>query len=578
VEDEEIDGAPEVLTSKKSSVEDPLQENEANLVEWVSGLSYDAERAKEEACDPDAWPDTADVYWGDVWPDGMPSYKPRITVNEIKSLVLQELSDLTDSRMLIYVKKTMESTDRDKVAEDSIHSLWQNRFFDMAFFEATLDSMIYPLGFLQGGWDPYLEQGQGNVLLKARDPRTVFPDPDAENDEDRKYWITKDVMDLVTIRRMWPETGPRVQPEANWSEKYNKKQSDKSGPGGSAGYVGPLYTKTGGAGAPGWRKARAEVLTCVVEDDDTMEELHRIGDRLSFRTVYRYPHKRCLIVANKRVLYDGDMPYHHGPNLIRVATQPTVHSYWPKVSTVWEYGEIQNTANKLDSLVAENALRLNRGEVFADADSGINPKTYGNIPGGVYLIKPGSKVQKSYPGAMPADMVQGGERMRGFIRQNMGYPLSRQGAGTHGNIAAELAETEISQSMGLTRLRGRLLHHAAVQTVRMVFGLMAQFYTFPRHLPYNEHGEWKKVQWEPIASPDQYAVHVDSSTFAVKSKTMVQRMALTLAKMQKLPTEELLKALEYPNAEEVARKMQAELMLMAAAKMNQRGGKGAKRG
>jgi hypothetical protein len=121
--------------------------------------------------------------------------------------------------------------------------------------------------------------------------------------------------------------------------------------------------------------------------------------------------------------------------------------------------------------------------------------------------------------------------------------------------------------MGLTRLKGRLLYQSVQKAVEMIFARMSQFYTTPRHLPYIEGGKWQTVKWEPIADPSTYAVHVDDSTFQVKSKTMVQRIALALARMNKYPTARLLKALEIPDADKVAKELKEELILQAAARM-----------
>src|SRR3990167_959248 len=83
--DAEANGAPAVLTSRKASGEEPYRKGEMALVERVEGFYADAEQAKKDLCEPDTWPDSLDVYWGDQWPSGLPSYKPRIMVNEIKS-------------------------------------------------------------------------------------------------------------------------------------------------------------------------------------------------------------------------------------------------------------------------------------------------------------------------------------------------------------------------------------------------------------------------------------------------------------------------------------------------------------
>lgn len=564
---------PQVLTSRKASGEEPYRPGEMETVNWVEGFYADAEQAKRDQCDPETWPDDLRTYWGDQWSGQIPTYKPRIVVNEIKSLVLQELSDLTDSRLKIFVQKDRRTAQRDEKVEHAMQAYWVRRFCDMTALNAALDAMIYPLGFIQTGWNPTADQGQGEIIFRARDPVSVFPASDADDDEALVDFILEDILDIQQIRRDWPETGFLVEPEAAYSVKLQDAK-ERSAPRAGAAYTGPLYqTALGRGGVPGYKKARAGLLTVVVDDDEKIEEIHEIKGELRGVKRLKYPHRRMIQVANRRILYDDDCPYHHAPILVRVALQPSVHGYWPAASIVNEFSEIQKTANKADSMVAENMLRLNAGEVFADADSGINPKTYGGIPGMVYLRKPGSKIEKVYPSPMPADMVQAGERFRGMIRSTMGYPTSRTGAGTHGNIAAELAETEISQSMGLTRLRGRLLGQSIQKAVEMIFARMAQFYTLPRHLPYIADGKWQAVQWEPVVTPESYAVHVDPASFQVRSKTMMQRLALTLAKMGKMPTGRLLTMLEIPDADKIAEEVKQELQLMAAARAKPRGGK-----
>ena len=571
-EPEEQGEGPMVLTSSKSSQEEPLRMGEADVVEWVEGLYDDASKSKDDQCDPRTWDDDLSTFWGEMWQGSIPSYKPRIVVNEIKSLLLQELSDLTDSRLMIYVQKSKGSTERDKGVEQSIQTYWTREFCDLTVLMAALDAMIYPLGFLQTGWDPFAKDGQGEVIFKHRDPRTVFPDGDAEDDDTLRYFCLEDIMDLVEIRKLWPENGRRVTAEADWSTKVADTQQ-RPGPKAGSGYTGPLYSKTGMSGSAGYIKARARLLTCVVQDDEQKEELNEVAGVLRQVNKYKYPHRRMIQIANKRVLYDDDCPYHYAPILTRVMMQPAVHSYWPAQSLVGEFAEIQKTANKADSMVAENMLRLNAGMILADADSGINPKTFGNIPGMVYLIKPGSKVAVNYPTPMPADMVGAGERFRGMIRSTMGYPTSRTGAGTHGNVAAELAETEISQAMGLTRLRGRLLYQSVQRAVAMIFARMGQFYSTPRHLVFPDQGDLKSIKWEPVPKPEEYTVHVDESSFQVRSKTMMQRLAIGLAKMNKLPDARLLKILEFPDADAIAKELKEQLMLQAMARQKQKGDK-----
>ena len=94
---------PEVQTSRKASPAEPMRPGEGRLVEWVESLLTDAEQAKKDQCDPDSWETNLDTYWGDQWPGAVPTFKPRIVVNEIKSLMLQELSDLVTTPLKVYV-------------------------------------------------------------------------------------------------------------------------------------------------------------------------------------------------------------------------------------------------------------------------------------------------------------------------------------------------------------------------------------------------------------------------------------------------------------------------------------------
>jgi hypothetical protein len=69
---------------------------------------------------------------------------------------------------------------------------------------------------------------------------------------------------------------------------------------------------------PGYRKARARLLTCVVDDPEKIEEINEVAGILRQRVVPKYPNRRMILVANRRVLFDDDCAYHHAPILTRV--------------------------------------------------------------------------------------------------------------------------------------------------------------------------------------------------------------------------------------------------------------------
>jgi hypothetical protein len=549
---------------------------------WVDGLFEEAAKRRKEDAKEESWEAWEDQYWGHQWPASLPSYKPAIVANELKMLIQQEVSDLTENPIKIFVQKDRTKADRDENVEKAIQAFWLREHCDYQVMLATLNAAIKPCGFLSCTYDPGAEQGQGKVLVRSRSPRSVYPDGDAVDDDRWRYVILSDVLDLVEIRRLWPHVGEKVRPDSGYSIKANPGMTERLRTWFHAGskYHGPLYAPGPGGVPQGYIKARAEVLTVFIYDEEIEQDIEEITDpttgepSLKTKTRQKYPNGRMIQTANGVVLFDGPNPYHGRFPVVRVTLQLTPETFWPPQSMVADTMELQMAADKLDSLVVENGIRLNNGEVIADANSGIKPGKYTRTPGAVTLKTPGSSVEIRYPPQMPADMVNGGERLRGIQRRVQGFPQSRTGEGQRGNISAELTETEISQAQGLSRLRARLLYMSVQKTVEMIFQRMAQYYLVPRHIPFIANEKWDPVPWQPITDPSSYSVHLDPSSFQVRSRTMMQRLYLTLAKFGKMPTDELLKMLEIPDAERIAAKLNQELFLQAMAKGKIKPGKG----
>lgn len=567
------DAVDEPTDQRASFSKIEVRPGETELAAWVDRLFGDAERARTEQANTDSWDDWLEAYWGDMWDGDLPTYKPPIVVNELQSLLLQEVSDLSDNPPRIFVQKEGGDVQaRDKQREKAIQAFWKNGFVDAQLMLATLDASIFPLGFVGVTFDPTADFGRGKLIVRSRSPYSVFPDPDAVDDDDWRYLILRDVMDVVAIHETWPEHGPRVRPDMKYSLKLSEADASSRRTGLSGSYSGPLYSgnTSSNFATDGFLKARAGVLSCFVIDNSAETEIvERLNDMAEKTLVTvrkkKYPYGRLIQVANGVVLYDGPNPYIRRFPVVRVSLQPTVHSFWPPSSVLAGVLELYRSANKIDSMTVENGLRLNAGMIVADTNSGIDPANFAAIPGQILLKNPGAQVDVKYPPPMPPDMIQGGERLRSYARKVLGFTDSRIGAGQRGNVSPELTETEISQAMGLTRLRGRLLHNATQKLVDIIFAGMARFYTDSRIFPNSNGDRWQPATWTPIESPEQYIVHVDPASFQVRSKTMMQRLYMTLAMRNKIPDDELLQALDIPNAEEVAAKQHKQLQLAALA-------------
>lgn len=554
---------------------------EDTLCQWVLGLLTDAKATRARVIKDNDWTEWLQTYWGTYWPESLPSYKSPINVNETKLLILNELSDLTDNSPQVYVSQNQQTGERDEQVERALQAYWRSAFVDMTLLEAYADAAIWPCGFLEVIWEPWRAGGQGDIVVRARHPQSVYPDPRATSDEDWRYVIWEDVLDVVEVRRKWPETGRYVQPDAptHGTTQQGGQSGDPFGLTRGENLSSPMFPLGSGPVPSGGLETGVRVYTCYVRDERIINEVEEYEDyegKTKLRQVsrYQYPQGRLIQCTQSVILFDGINPYWGDCfPLIQVKLQPSIHSFWPRCSLVAEVQELQRAADKNDSLVVENALRLNKGLWIADSNSGINPKTFADVPGQVVLKRQGTDVHAEYARPMPPDMIAHGPRLREYMREVLGFQPSRSGQQSQGNVSADLTETEISQSQGLTRLRSRLLLKSVQRLSQMLFCRMAQFYTTTRFLPLVQDEQWKPIVWQPLMDWQRYAVHVDPASFQVQSKTMLKRLYLALARMNKIPTEELLRALEIPNYQEVAAKMQQEMQLAAMAKQAQKGGR-----
>jgi len=237
------------------------------ICNWVSGLLTDAKQARNRLLKDSDWSEWLQTYWGTYWPESLPSYKAPININETKLLILNELSDLTDSAPQIYVTGDPKTGARDAGVEKAMQAYWRAAFVDMTLLEAYADAAIWPCGFLEVVWQPWRLQGQGEIVIRARHPQSVYPDPRATSDEDWRYVIWEDVMDVVEVRQQWPDTGRRVLPDAatHGSTQHGLSGGDPFGVTRGEGLTSPLYPY-GGPVPTGGAETGVRVYTCYTRD------------------------------------------------------------------------------------------------------------------------------------------------------------------------------------------------------------------------------------------------------------------------------------------------------------------------
>src|SRR5438309_4527666 len=86
-------------TSTKSSPE------EETLWKWLDELATESERVRREEARFDEFGQFVDLYYGKHWPATLPSFRPPVVANELRTLILSEASDLTEAQLRVYITK-----------------------------------------------------------------------------------------------------------------------------------------------------------------------------------------------------------------------------------------------------------------------------------------------------------------------------------------------------------------------------------------------------------------------------------------------------------------------------------------
>jgi len=553
--------------------------NEAELWDWLQNAANEAERVRRDEAQFDRFKEWLDIFSGKHWPENMPTFRPPIVANELRQIILQEASELSESHLRVYIMPNPQSGGRDKAAEKAFRAVWVRNQIDYQLMLASVWALVLGTGFIEVSWDPDAFYGYGDVVVESRDPRTVLPDPDAVDDKKWMFRITETILDLQEVRRLFPVKGYLVKPEDKWSVKapsgYGMLQR-------TASYLGPLYSgPMASSSATGYKSARVRVLDCILRSDEVEtvveEELDAFGaplrddagnPKLKQITKPKYPNGRRIVGANGVILYDGPSPNPRPDDfgLLRIVLEPTLDRFWG-LGFVQQTDQLQLAANKLLSSLVENAIRLNNGVMIATGNTGLDLESFAGIPGQIININPGSHLTVSYPPPMPPDMVQAPWRMLDLQKRLLGYQDARAGIASGGNVSVDLTETEISQSQASTRLRSRLLYHQVQRLAEMIFSRMAHGYTTRRVIPATEGQEFSPVQWEPIDKPDEYAVYVDPASFVVMSRTMLKRVGTLLYKLRAIDRRSLLESIGWPDWEETAKRLDKAEQLAALARI-----------
>lgn len=498
-----------------------------------------------------------------------PSFRPRVIIPQLQTLMLNEATDLSDQQPKIFI---MRDGKRDRQTEDGFSEHWRQQYFNNKIFLAELWALYAGTGFIQVGFDPQAKRGRGEVWMEVRDPSTVYPDPSSTNPDQWVYVLLKDRMYLDEIQRLWPDRGYLVKPQ-NLVGRTPVSQGMDIGlklPEGPMRVTGgiPSQRPTG--------DARMTVRHLYIRDynreEISKEDRERIQQQLGALIPapthkLRWPNGRWVVECDGVILADGPNP---NPKrawpVIPFQSMPTLESFWcpPPIRYT---KNLQELAERHMTQNFENATRVNNMIWFIDERTGLKAEEFGGIPAQVCIINANAPVPESKaPAPMPAHLVQIPQQLLQLQKELQGFTPARSGQQQAGNIGADLNDASIFQSQYLTRMRARMMAESVQRAAELVFWTMRNYQQGTKFTNVS-NGDIQMTAWPELGDIEDYEVYLDHTSIRPMSAAAMRTMVMGLLDKGHVPLRWALEALDVPDAEEIADMQRNELELAAMSKL-----------
>jgi hypothetical protein len=409
----------EVLTQEPNDYD---IEAATKLAKWVHSLAQHAADKRKTQTHESNWDrDLEFIVASSQWEGPLPSYRRPITVNIWRRAYHILLAVLTGGRPIL--KLIPQGMGNPQALE-----VWQHALWSVLKTESVIEKWTEALswGLLgDGGWLKVgygcrdVLQKQPDVLVSCPHPNKIVPDPDCSDItvQECSYIIYRDILDIGTITRRYPEQGWRVKPDASSIKSSNIEDAKESLS------IAPAGGWTQGAGIS---RARAEVFELWI-DDSTLEYVEdrepdlvvNEAGELSLtqtkrgRWVPKYPFGRVITCTREVVLRDIPNPFGQafGWNMrwpfVFVPGAEAPHRLW-RPGLCSNLVELQKAINRSMSLLLENAIKVTNALVVADEQAMDEEdwKMLSLVPGAKILKRRGTEVKVVFPQPLPPQAYQ----------------------------------------------------------------------------------------------------------------------------------------------------------------------------
>lgn len=508
-----------------SSSAAPEAEYEAGLLNWIDQKVLEGDAILRDEPAYDEIDKAINYIMGDQFREDRPSALANCPDNRLKNILNQTVAALTDIHPLFGFKTYNEAfKDQENTLMHLSQAWWVNTFADLKLGDVIKFAAGVGTGYCEISWDASAASGEGDITLRAIDPRDVLPISPQLNSSvqdwggviirtskapnelrtrfpDKAHLITADNQPSIVARtwsrarRLMSRVISPVSPVdgLNASNSHNLPRRVESTE------VYTIYVKDSrlsidnqprimGDPATSWSYTVYPVGWDQVPDgygDDGQPRFRRA----KLEDSKLYPRGRMIIATKKVVLYDGPNPYWHGMfPLAKLSLDP-----WPwsllGLGLVHDIMPLQDALNEVLNGFLDHVRKLLRPAVVADKKVTANSvwdRIDTRIPGMKFKIPTGVNGVKAIDFVSPEPLPAYTFEFLQFLTQEMDY---------HAGVANLNALAQLQQVPGedtiekmqealqpTLRLKSRLLEYFLREVGEMVKCNFFQFYNLPRRV------------------------------------------------------------------------------------------------
>ncbi len=512
---------------------------------------------------------------GEQWRDQLPKYRVGAVYNFFNQVIDRKTALLTDAKPAIEVVAVSGGNDRTaEILTKICRSIWQSEMMDLFLMEVIQYNALAGASFA----DVWIDRETAEPKISVVDPRYIAFDPLVLRPQfldQGEYVITWKVMPLSQARSLYSNRAEDIQPD----------------------YTGEDVRR--GFGIGGDKDSLVQRIRRVLNvgryDEPNPKKL--LLPRCWVRQVWIkdrskdgkgapiYPGGRFIKVVGGVVVEDMPNPY------IDNRFPFEMMNWYPDPDGAWGMSEYdvlsspQEVFNKVLSSLVDNVIAINN-QIWIGDYNALTEKEWNalaNVPGAKIRIRPGTQLRRDSPPPLPPHIFSFLQFGMNAMEILSGITEVMQGRRA-GQLVSGVAIEQLQAAAQTTiRLKARQLESFLSRIGQKLIARIFQAFTVdrvfriigPEGRPevYNfKRAELMRGHESPSRAVGSYQFLVEPGSTLRMIKWQKMLLASQLYQMGLIDEEEMLKAADYPNREEILKRIQEKQM--AAATLGMEGAAG----